>query len=162
MSTLSKICPRCAADHQKAGIFCSRACANVRVHSQEVRNRIAAGNLGKKRNRTVSQERLNEIQAKVAATKLAKLLATPIDELSRHQLKRLISYEQDHKCLCGINTWLGKPLVLELDHIDGNHDNNAYGNLRLLCPNCHSQTPTWRRAKAHPLWAKQQPQSEAA
>lgn len=38
--------------------------------------------------------------------------------------------------------WNGKPLTLELDHIDGNSDNNLPSNLRLLCPNCHSQTDT--------------------
>ena len=37
-------------------------------------------------------------------------------------------------------TWNNKPLVLQLDHIDGNSDNNYPKNLRLLCPNCHTQT----------------------
>ena len=37
-------------------------------------------------------------------------------------------------------TWNNKPLVLQLDHIDGDSDNNYPINIRLLCPNCHSQT----------------------
>jgi hypothetical protein len=37
----------------------------------------------------------------------------------------------------------GQALTLQLDHIDGNRKNNAVVNLRFLCPNCHSQTPTW-------------------
>ena len=46
---------------------------------------------------------------------------------------------------CGIGeNWNGKDLVLELDHIDGNNTNNSLENLRILCPNCHSQTPTFR------------------
>lgn len=40
-------------------------------------------------------------------------------------------------------TWNGKPLVLQLDHIDGNSDNNFPSNLRLICPNCHTQTDTF-------------------
>jgi len=40
----------------------------------------------------------------------------------------------------------GKPLTLQLDHIDGNSDNDALENLRLLCPNCHTQTPTHSRS----------------
>ena len=36
--------------------------------------------------------------------------------------------------------WNNKPLTLQLDHIDGNSDNNHLSNLRLLCPNCHTQT----------------------
>lgn len=45
---------------------------------------------------------------------------------------------------CGItDTYNGKSITLHCDHIDGNSDNNALDNLRLLCPNCHSQTDTW-------------------
>lgn len=41
------------------------------------------------------------------------------------------------------STWNNTPLTLQLDHIDGNSDNNLPNNLRLLCPNCHSQTKTF-------------------
>lgn len=52
--------------------------------------------------------------------------------------------ERGHRCeQCGITTWQGKPAPLQLDHIDGNPDNWAQSNVRLLCPNCHAQTPTW-------------------
>lgn len=50
-----------------------------------------------------------------------------------------------NKCaICSLSEWQGKPLTLELDHIDGNSSNNELSNLRLLCPNCHSQTETFR------------------
>jgi 5-methylcytosine-specific restriction endonuclease McrA len=46
---------------------------------------------------------------------------------------------------CGISDkWNGKKLVLEIDHINGNRGNNTFENLRVLCPNCHSQTGTFR------------------
>jgi Zn finger protein HypA/HybF involved in hydrogenase expression len=45
---------------------------------------------------------------------------------------------------CGLDEWLGEKIPLELDHIDGCRENNSLGNLRLLCPNCHSRTPTYR------------------
>jgi len=44
---------------------------------------------------------------------------------------------------CGLSEWRGKSLVLQLDHIDGNNSNHRLENLRLLCPNCHSQTETF-------------------
>ncbi|TFH09130.1 MAG: HNH endonuclease [Candidatus Thorarchaeota archaeon] len=51
----------------------------------------------------------------------------------------------EHQCsCCHISTWLDQPAPLELDHINGNSDDNTLNNLRLLCPNCHAQTPTYR------------------
>lgn len=49
---------------------------------------------------------------------------------------------------CGITDWRGKKLVLQLDHRDGNSFNHELTNLRLLCPNCHSQTATYCRGHA--------------
>lgn len=43
----------------------------------------------------------------------------------------------------GGNSWNNKPLVIQLDHINGVHSDNRIDNLRLLCPNCHSQTDTF-------------------
>lgn len=50
-----------------------------------------------------------------------------------------------HVCSrCNNTVWNKQPIPLELDHIDGNHQNNQLPNLRLLCPNCHAQTSNYR------------------
>jgi len=41
---------------------------------------------------------------------------------------------------CERSLWNGKQIPLELHHVDGNRFNNSFSNLRILCPNCHSQT----------------------
>lgn len=47
----------------------------------------------------------------------------------------------EYKCsCCGITEWNGKPLTLQLHHINGNNRDNRLENLTFLCPNCHSQT----------------------
>lgn len=52
---------------------------------------------------------------------------------------------------CGNDAWLGLPIAIEVDHANGVRDDHRLDNLRLLCPNCHAQTPTWRgRANRKP------------
>src|SRR5579884_2106017 len=49
-----------------------------------------------------------------------------------------------HRCEnCGLSEWMGQPIPITMEHIDGNSDNNVDSNLKLLCPNCHAQTPTF-------------------
>lgn len=64
-------------------------------------------------------------------------------------LRRYIFEKYNNKCCkCGwseINPYT-KTLPLEVDHIDGNSENNTEQNLQLLCPNCHSLTSTYRGA----------------
>jgi 5-methylcytosine-specific restriction endonuclease McrA len=59
--------------------------------------------------------------------------------------KRLINDGiKENKCeICGITEWNGNPISMQLDHIDGNSHNHKLENLRMTCPNCHSQTETY-------------------
>jgi Zn finger protein HypA/HybF involved in hydrogenase expression len=64
-----------------------------------------------------------------------------------HKLKLRLIQEgiKTHKCeCCGITDWNNKPTPIELDHINGINTDNRLENLRLLCPNCHAQTETYR------------------
>lgn len=63
-----------------------------------------------------------------------------------HYIRQYLADAQSGCCaICGgANTWLGLPLSMVLDHIDGNPTNNQRENLRLVCPNCDSQLPTYK------------------
>lgn len=65
--------------------------------------------------------------------------------LSEGYMRRYLTETKGYVCEdCGCgSTWNGKHITLQLDHIDGNSDNNALNNIRWLCPNCHTQTETW-------------------
>ena len=60
-------------------------------------------------------------------------------------IKRYLQETTGNFCyVCGIGDWNGKTIVLDLEHIDGNSDNNREENVALICPNCHSQTSTYK------------------
>jgi len=69
--------------------------------------------------------------------------------------------DRGHQCeVCKFTEWQGRPISLHVDHIDGNAYDHTPSNVRLICPNCHIQTPTWggrnkgrgRKSRKIPGW----------
>ncbi|UOT02162.1 HNH endonuclease [Rhodococcus opacus] len=68
-----------------------------------------------------------------------------------HLLRRaLIEAGVPYKCVvCGVqDEWCGLPLTLHVDHIRGDPSDSRLQEVRFLCPNCHSQTPSWAGRKS--------------
>jgi RNase P subunit RPR2 len=99
-------------------MYCSRVCANEFARMQYIKSWLAGEDDG----------------------------SAPIDGELRSRIRKWLIREADYKCSqCGWNerhptTGL---VPLEIDHIDGDYRNNRPENLRVLCPNCHSLTPTF-------------------
>lgn len=65
---------------------------------------------------------------------------------ANHLRERLLGEGiKEHRCeKCGNTQWLGKPIPLELHHINAIRDDQRLSNIQLLCPNCHAQTDNYR------------------
>lgn len=143
---MAKLCEKCGNGHEKSGKFCSRSCANSRVFSAESKEKKRLAMKGKPWNRGPKTEDEKKIvAAKLKARSEQVYNEKSFDELSIWQKKRRVLEDQDYKCnKCGVVEWMGQPLCLELEHKDGDTKNNERSNLECICPNCHSQTDTWR------------------
>lgn len=150
-------CTRCGKIVQKVTKmgFCSRSCANARQHSEETKLKMSrsASVVGpearKRRAESAKAKWADPVFRETNLTARKQLVKSrSFDTFSLCHKKKLVREEQEGKCArCRLDSWQGEPLVIEIDHIDGDTNNNTRSNLIGLCPNCHSLTPSWRRSK---------------
>ena len=152
-----KVCPKCNTEHNKPGLYCSRSCANSRSFSEEAKAKKALAN--KKFYNSLDDSKKEVIKQKLLERSLENqgklfqnLLVLEFDSLTYQSKRKRVIIEQEFKCkCCSLDTWMDQPIALELEHIDGNHNNNERHNLAALCPNCHSLSWSWRGRKNNSL-----------
>lgn len=60
-------------------------------------------------------------------------------------IRRMLEVLRGYVCeVCELSEWKGKPITLEVEHKDGNSEDSSMDNVCLICPNCHSQTDTYK------------------
>lgn len=129
---------------------------NLSVYNwEEVQNFYNTSNSKKTRSKFGISEynwKLAQNQNLIFTKRLKKYTIDNINELlpslgyRRRFIKKLLLELGILKYECGvckIFEWMGKRLSLQLDHINGINNDNRVKNLRLICPNCHSQTSTY-------------------
>lgn len=117
-------------EHQSKAYMCRQLhCKPETLNSYlEKMNITYAGNMGLKGMKTDPKYKTAQEYIKSSCVK-------------SHILKQKLirdGIKQDKCEICGASIWQGVKLPLELHHIDGNHYNNEFSNLLILCPNCHS------------------------
>jgi len=160
-----KVCPTCGEIlpyEKRRNAFCNHSCAAsynnlgvCRHDDPRVKNEICK-NCGarlldeKQYNLFCSRECFHEYQYKnyIAKWKAGKISGSGKRGISGFVRRYIHEKYNDHCAQCGWserNPYIDT-IPLEIHHIDGNYRNNSEGNLILLCPNCHSLTPTYKAA----------------
>jgi len=153
------ICENCNKEHDGSygsGRFCSCKCArgfSTKTKRKEINEKVSKSLKGK--SHTIAQQKARKEYLKSDKFKfyvqrkkekhIQKLLDANWNDLNPGQKRERVFYEQNLSCnRCKLSKWQNEPIVLEIEHKDGNHQNNSRDNLEGLCPNCHSLTDTWR------------------
>ena len=124
------------------GRFCSQDC--YRKHNRG-RHSICPQCGAEYRNRR-NTKHCSRACSNIARTGISYRRGQPHSETAKlkHQKEFIINRDGEKCSICGLPpTWNDAPLTLQVDHIDGDHKNNEWGNLRMVCPNCHTQTETY-------------------
>ena len=145
-------CKECGAPTANPN-FCSRSCSaiynNRNNHWRDVKgSRTQLGNCLECDAELEKSQKVYcsvSCQQKYRSDQLISLWKVT-GKFSKAPVKRYLAEKVEGCWECGITNWNNKDIVLELEHIDGNSGNNTEENLSLLCPNCHSQTPTCKGA----------------
>lgn len=135
-------CDEVLAYPKRNNKYCSRSCS------------VSMNNLGKRKVRDceVCGSELKPTSRKYCSPEcLSKRnLSEHIDKFNngvlrnRPTIRKVLTHIRGYECdVCRLSEWMGKPITLQVDHINGNASDDSPENLRLICPNCHSQTNTF-------------------
>lgn len=129
--------------------FCSRSCSATYTNKQRSKTGgpcVWCGGNRKHGKRFCSWKCHREYESAQRVAKIRESGVVPgsTETTRRRNAKKFFASEGRMKCfVCGLVEWRGKPITLILDHINGDSTDQRLENLRLICPNCDSQTSTW-------------------
>ena len=156
------LCENCQKDHDGSyatGRFCSAKCSrgfSTKSKRKEINGKVSAKLKGRKVSTNIKGKRRSvtwkhteaskeKLKQRYLTRREKKLAEVPFEMLTRDFKRIVIFREQNGACNhCNLSEWRGHPMPLELEHKDGDNQNDARDNLELLCHNCHALTLTWR------------------
>lgn len=91
-----------------------------------------------------SAVRRGDIVPRPHGMSISELLSSPHRNRGHIKIRLLRSGVKSPECeICGLREWRGRPVPLELHHVNGDGKDNRLDNLQIVCANCHAQTDTW-------------------
>lgn len=137
------VCGKYLVNKQKK--FCSHTCHNKSREADRGKCRTCGKQLGKKQYKYCSLGCCNGRLWKERSQLLdiGTLPDMPATTQAK-MVKRHLLATCNSCAMCGSSEWLGKPILLLLDHIDGNSEDNSLSNVRLICSNCDATLPTYK------------------
>lgn len=140
-------CRGCGNKTVYPNVFCTQSCAAIFNNAkrlreaQEIKKKYC--DFCKKECKTKFCSMSCNLQSKYEALKTSWLNGEP--NVPNKRLRKYLTELFGYKCkVCGISEWNGAKITLEVEHIDGNSENSNIENVCLICPNCHSQTSTYK------------------
>lgn len=143
-------CPRCEAlipYERRSNKFCTASCGAIWANAKRVFPLRRCEGCGCALKRGGKKFCSNACQCrKQWNARVAEINATgKMPSTEPRCARRYLAETYGWQCvICKITSWQGQPTPLVLDHIDGNSDDWRVANLRLICPNCDAQTPTYK------------------
>lgn len=142
----SKKCKNCKCSIDRKKTFCNSSCAAI--YNNKLRTKkdygscLECGTKLKKSKKYCN----NNCQQQYERKEIFKDIENGNKNYHETTFRKFMIYKHGANCMeCGwgeINKYTGN-VPVQLEHIDGNSENNDIKNLKLLCPNCHSLTKTW-------------------
>lgn len=157
-----KVCKQCGKTipyEKRHRSFCDSSCAATynNLHKGHEKQECFCMNCGKEISNKERKYCSNKCQQeyifkqKVLETdktqkfSVSNSIDNEIKEVNRRFVKKYLEYKYGHKCaICGNTHWLGEPILLIVDHIDGDIENYNVSNYRLICSNCDATLPTYK------------------
>ena len=143
-----KLCKECQTEippDRQCNVFCNRSC-RTRYGNKHRTRRLCKGRCTKcetpcpKRRAFCSRRCAAAARWEEKVARIQSGLRVP-----PKAARRFLAETKGYNCqICRLSSWQDHELVLIVDHINGNADDNTTENLRLLCPNCDSQTSTYK------------------
>jgi predicted nucleic acid-binding Zn ribbon protein len=138
-------CLYCDVEIPEGRKFCSISHSSIftntgrRRHGKEPSNCLKCGNKTKSHKSKFCSAKCQHTYGR------EQKLTLPTEKMGKRVLREYLVTKFNGKCCkCELSSWNDLPITLEMEHVDGNSENNKEQNLILLCPNCHSQTETWK------------------